>query len=343
MNYGEVLTKSWKIIWKFKVLWLFGILATCGTRSGGNSGSGSSTLYEISNPNQYNSGGSFPLFDRFFSEASRILSGIPVWVYILIGVGLFLLSVFLILLGVFGRIGLVRGAWLADDGAEKLNLKTLYRESIPYFWRVLLLLIMLLFVVLIGTVVLIISAFAFGAATLGIGLICLIPFTCLLIPIILIINILIEQSIIAIVGENLGVIDGLKRGWMVIEKHPGPIIIMGLILTTGSAVLSFFISLPALFIFVPIFIGVLSSVQTGLITGLTISLAIFVIYLPVAIFLNGVLQSYMGTAWTLTFRRLTTKPAPAAAIEPPVEIKPEPPAHADQETQIAAIPPSEGM
>src|SRR5258706_12413885 len=48
INIGEVLTKAWKIVWKFKVLWIFGILASCGANNnarfnnsfGGNSGGG---------------------------------------------------------------------------------------------------------------------------------------------------------------------------------------------------------------------------------------------------------------------------------------------------------------
>ncbi len=35
MDYGEVLSKAWKIAWKFKVLWIFGILAGCGASQGG--------------------------------------------------------------------------------------------------------------------------------------------------------------------------------------------------------------------------------------------------------------------------------------------------------------------
>ena len=44
MDYGEVLSKAWKIVWKFKILWIFGILASCtgnagsGVGSGGNNG-----------------------------------------------------------------------------------------------------------------------------------------------------------------------------------------------------------------------------------------------------------------------------------------------------------------
>ena len=30
MDFGEILSKAWKIIWKFKILWIFGILTSCG-------------------------------------------------------------------------------------------------------------------------------------------------------------------------------------------------------------------------------------------------------------------------------------------------------------------------
>ena len=38
MNYGEVLSRAWQIIWKYKVLWIFGILAGLGSGGGGSGG-----------------------------------------------------------------------------------------------------------------------------------------------------------------------------------------------------------------------------------------------------------------------------------------------------------------
>ena len=46
MDFGEVLTKAWKIIWKFKVLWIFGILSSCGQGSG-NSGNPGGVQYSM--------------------------------------------------------------------------------------------------------------------------------------------------------------------------------------------------------------------------------------------------------------------------------------------------------
>ena len=68
MNYGEVLTRAWKIVWKFKVLWIFGILASCGTGSNGRSGGGGNNVsYQFSN------GELPPQFEQFFAKQRAVL------------------------------------------------------------------------------------------------------------------------------------------------------------------------------------------------------------------------------------------------------------------------------
>lgn len=46
MDFGEVLTRAWRIVWKFKILWIFGIFASCGTHNGGSFNGGGSSGYE---------------------------------------------------------------------------------------------------------------------------------------------------------------------------------------------------------------------------------------------------------------------------------------------------------
>jgi len=45
-NLGEVLTTSWKTIWKHKVLWVFGILASFARGGGGSSAGGGNSGYQ---------------------------------------------------------------------------------------------------------------------------------------------------------------------------------------------------------------------------------------------------------------------------------------------------------
>jgi hypothetical protein len=45
-----------------------------------------------------------------------------------------------------------------------------------------------------------------------------------------------------------------------------------------------------------------------------------VLYLPVLLVLSGILRAYIGSAWTLTYLRLTGRtPVPPAAEAPQVE------------------------
>ena len=52
MDFGEILTKSARLIWKFKILWLFGLLASCASGSGnpGLNFSFNASDFNFSNP-----------------------------------------------------------------------------------------------------------------------------------------------------------------------------------------------------------------------------------------------------------------------------------------------------
>ena len=300
MNYGEVIKRAWDIIWKHKVLWIFGILTSCGGGSSASSNSGWRTSVEQNNWN-----------------FQPMVNNIPDWQIALI-IAIVLLVIFvLVVLAVFlstvGRIGMIRGTVQSDRGAERLSFGELFSGSLPYFWRVfgLNLVVGLAFalVVIIAVVTLAITV---------VGLICLIPLICVLIPIGWFISVLTEQANIAIVTENLGLIDGLKRGYQVLTTNLGPMIVMWLILGLGVSLIGgLIIGLPIILIVGPAVIGAISGTDRALGGGLLVTGLCFVAYLPVLIVLNGVLQSYIRSAWTLTYLRLTgTRPAVEVVKEP---------------------------
>ena len=300
MDFGEVLSKAWQIIWKHKVLWIFGILTSCG---GGSSASGNSGWRTSVQRNDWN--------------FQPMVNNIPEWQIALI-IAIFLLVIFvLVVLAVFlstvGRIGMIRGTVQGDRDAERLSFGELFSGSLPYFWRVfgLNLLVGLAFAlaVIIVVVPLVVSI---------IGWICLIPLICVLVPIGWFVSVLTEQANIAIVTENLGLVDGLKRGYEVLISNLGPMIIMWLILGIGfSLVGGLIIGLPIFFIIGPAVIGAISGNNNVLGGGLVVTGLCLVAYLPVFIVANGILQGYIRSAWTLTYLRLTGKrPAVEVIAEP---------------------------
>ncbi|MDR3576653.1 MAG: hypothetical protein P4L50_22540 [Anaerolineaceae bacterium] len=322
MNIGEVLKKSWDIIWKFKVLWIFGLFASCG-RSGGGGGGGGQSFNFRNNPGTFSNQNPFPELTPYAQRIQNFFAQIPVWVYVLIILAVLIWILIVIIISTIGRIGIVRGAWMADEGAERLSFGQLWGEGLHYFWRIFLLDLLFLIVGVALAVLIIVPAAFFAVATLGIGLICLIPLICLLIPVSWFITVLLEQSIVAILGENRGVIDGLSRAWNVIKDNFGPMIVMALILFIGRLILGFIIALPALIILIPLFGSLVGGLATGsqalfgsgIIIGLIVLICVFG---PIAYILESIIQTYVSTAWTLTFRRLTQTPAPQPAPYSPV-------------------------
>jgi hypothetical protein len=323
MNYSEILSRSWQIIWKHKVLWIFGILAGCASSGGGGGGGG--------NTNFSRQGQAPSQMQPYIKQALNAFESIPQQTWIMIAIGVGLLVLILVVLGIFlgtiGRIGLIRGAQQADQDIQAhLTFGELFKGSLAYFWRVFLLYLLVGLVFLVVGLILAASVVLGAVLTLGIGLICLIPLLCLLVPVGIVIGLVVEQASIAIVVENLGIMDGLRRGWQVVKTNAGPMVVMWLILDLGiRGIVGIIISLPMILVFAPFLIGLFANAQQALQIGLVVSLVCCAAYLPVLLILSGILQSYVNSGWTLTFLRLT-KPAqnsPELVPESLPEILPE--------------------
>ena len=292
-NFGEVLTRAWQIIWKHKVLWIFGVFAACSRGNGGGSGGGGG------GGGTGPGGQPFPQLQQTFEQIGQWINENPwiVVVFVLLALVLFVLAIFL---GTIGRIGLIRGTYQAERGAERLIFGELFSGSMPYFWRVfgLSLLIGLAFLLLLLPLIL------FGVLTAGIGLVCLIPLICILIPVGFAVSVIIEQANAAIVLEDLGVQAGLRKGWDVVRNNIGPMIALGLILLIGAAVVGFVFAIPIFVSVVPLIVGAASNNTNPI----WIAVACCALYLPVLIVLNGILTAYIQTVWALAYMRLTAVP-----------------------------------
>ncbi len=338
-NFGEVLTRAWQIIWKHKVLWIFGILASCsqgGTRfnSGNNSGgSGNGGSGPTNLP---------PQFERFFEWVSQNAA-----TFIIIAVSLvcifWIISIFL---GTIGRIGLIRGTWQVEGGAEHLVFGQLFSESTPYFWRIfgLSVVVGLPFLIFIGALVAALLVFGIsmsqGNDASAVGFLGVLPVLigciCLFIPVGFVIGMIVRQAEREIVLENASVMPSLSRGWDIFRNNLGPIIVMAIILFVITLVAGFVIAIPVLLTVVPAVIafavGNAENWTPIIIAGVCICL-----YIPVSLLLNGIIISYTESAWTLTYMRLTRKPDDNISSTPDVVIPP-PPGPEDSDKTVIARP-----
>lgn len=303
-NFGEVLTRAWQHVWKHKVLWIFGILASFARGSGGGSGNSGGQ-------SNYQSDGDFPFsggqFEQGMNQAGQFLQE-NLWIIILASCGIILLSVVFFALGMMGRIGLIKGIAQAENGAASLQFGELWSESMPFFGRI----FGLNFLIGLAFFVILIPFILLGVATAGIGLLCILPLICLLIPVGLVLSVVVEQAQAAIVLEDLGILDGLKRGWEISKANVGPLFVMAIILGIGGGIIGTVVALPLILAVIPVVIGAGSLGET--LTPVYIAAACCLAYMPVLLLLNGVLTAYIQSVWALTYMRFTKPKAEAAPI-----------------------------
>lgn len=293
IDLGKILTRSWQIIWNHKVLWIFGIFAGfANSNGGGNSGSSS----DGGDPSQFTGGA-----ERFREQAAEFFQQYML-IIILVCVLILLLSFAFYALGMMGRIGILKGVYKVEGGAPSLMFAELWSESMPYFWRF----FGMNFLVGLAFLLIFVPAILLGVATAGIGFVCLLPLICLLIPVAWAVGVILEQAQAAIVAEELTMMDGFKRGWEIAKSDIGGMIVLSLVLGIGGAIVGFIFALPIVAAVIPGAIGMIDyRPGDALPPTAWFTIVCCGLYLPVFIFLNGVLTAYMKTSWALSYLQLT--------------------------------------
>ncbi len=308
MDFGEILTKAWKTIWKHKILWLFGILAGCGADQAGGGGSNA-----IQMPSQQGSGNGVSLFgpstQRAFQDFMNFLESIPVVVWIGVAIifvlAMILLSVISLMLGTLGITGVIKGTILGEEaGSEEkpLSFGKVFRGLKPYYWKVFLLNIGLRFAGFFAVIFLFLPIIFVVIFTCGFGLF-------LLIPVGWFVSLMVNFTTIAIIEEDQGLFPGIGRAWQVITRNLGNALLMFLILGIGQLILGLVIGLPLLVVPVPFLVNLFATGFRNATTGLVLSGVLFLALMPLVIFLSGVLKAYVLSSWTLTYRRLIQQDA----------------------------------
>jgi hypothetical protein len=305
MNYGEILAKAWKTIWKHKILWLFGVLAGCAANVTGGVG-GSAAGGGGANVNIQPANLSFlnPLAQKSLEDIGQFLVSIPPWVWVLLVVVLivmaFVFSLASLLVGSLGQAGVIKGTGMADDADPEdtpLSLRAIFNQLKPHYWNVLLL-----------NVGFRLAGFVL-ALLLALPMILLVLGTCclglfLLIPLGWFIDVMLNFTTIAIVEEGLGIFDAIKRAWQVITGNLVHVLIMFLILGVGGSIVGLIIGLPMLIIPVPLVTNLVITGAQSITIGLIMSVLLSIVFVPMLVFLTGVLRAFILSSWTLTFRQL---------------------------------------
>ena len=325
MDYGNLLSRAWRIVWHNKYLFVLGFLAALG--SGGQRSPQSS--YQFSDNFSFDEMAQ-PLqaMRQFWAEfgpllltllAAAIVFGLIAW-----------------LLSLIAQAGLIDGVQQIEQGGSP-GLGGSLRAGGQHLGRMIgLNLILYAPVWLFGLIMTVIGLVAFAAIIVeqdatplrafGILAACLVPVSCIAALYGLIATFVYPFAQRSIIISRLGILDGIRQGWHVLRRNLGNIVLLALLFL----VMGFFVGLVVALVALPIGLVVLlpsimeiirgGSFDTGQIV-LTFFTLIGLGILSAVI--HSVLRAFQSATFTLAYNEFMAK---AAVIEAGVaDIKPSPP------------------
>lgn len=328
LNFGDILSRAWKITWGNKILWVFGVLAILGQGGGGGGNQGVS--FDASD---FQSGpGGLPdlppEFDRFFERIADLGDLLVPIVLALVCLGI-LLSIVFFLLSIVGRGGLIGGAQLADANG-KVSFGEAWGAGLSNLGRLFLIRLLLALPVIVLVILAVVIGVAAGvmmaAASDGDALpaplaligICVAPLVCVIVILSIFLSIVGHFAQFAAVLEGQSALAAMRRGWGVFVANFGSSFVLGLILLIISWVAGLLLALPFVTIVVPPAIGLLIGDETAFRSGFLLAALCFVGYLPILLVASGILETWFTSAWTLAYQHFVRPAAaPSTAAPPP--------------------------
>lgn len=302
LNFGEVLATSWKTVWRHKILFVFGLLPMS-----------ISALVGIV------MGGAFIYLDVSGTDIDRLFQFGPTT-----EISIFVIVVFSLLIMLLS-FGLTSISWAAiavgttqvDRGQDTLTFNSLWRDSFPFFWRVIGAFFLIGFLSFIVMMFVMMIPLGLSIITAGLGALCMLPFICLMIPFAFLIGAMLNLSISSIVVDDINLTGAITRVWNIVLKNFWLLVLMSLILY----VIQFFISMVSsapFSMFQYGFMGFMNE-QTNPTKLFKFFGILSMISTPILAFIQGLGYTYIQSAWTLTYLRLTQKPETSespASVEP---------------------------
>jgi hypothetical protein len=327
MQYGELIARSFSIVWRHKYLWLLAILGGADVTTGGY-GANFSGLGNTFNGGGSSSGGSGAGGTAGMQDAVNAASRFAqdnLGLLVALGAVVLLVVVALWLLSCVTTGALVRAA--AEHDAERpFSFGLAWRTGMSTFGAILgLRLLRLLWSALVLGTIAGLVAFAvvsyLGGQTgavglvIGIGLIVLAVLVLASIPV----GIAFILGTRAAVLEQLGPVAALRRGFQLVGSRLGRVLLVWL-LQVGLALAA---GLGLAIVLVPVFlvaVGVVvgAGVAGGVGAAVVVATPLVLLLLVLSVILGGVVGAYLSAYWTLAFRRMEIDaPRPVAWPQAP--------------------------
>jgi hypothetical protein len=312
VQYWDIVTRSFVIVWRHKYLWL---LAAFAGESGGAS-------FNYSSPYQpTGKGGSTPNFTNLPQQVATWLSQ-NIGLLLVIGLVFLALAIAFFILAAVCEGALVRGS-AEHDADRPFGLRLAWRTGVSTMgviirFRLLLIALGLpVFVVvaaLVGGVTFAILSHSYGLGV-AIGLIGLLFFLAAVVYL-LYLGFLDRLGTRAAVLEQVGARAALVRGHRLLRKRLGRVLLVWLLSIAIGIAVGICGAIVLAIVVIPITVAGIAAYATGSALFWVVVIVGTVILLPVALIVGGFINAQSSTYWTLAFRRLEIDQAPAYGYIP---------------------------
>jgi len=291
--FGEVLTRARQITWRYKSLWFIGIVISL-----------VSFLFASINLARNPAFSSFAIASEVNRQLPLItLSNVSVILLAILSAPLFVIGISIPSLGTFQ----------VEQGSEDLHFGLLIRGVLPYFWRILSIVLLVWVGMFLSMLILIAGVILLGFLTLGIGLVCALPLFILLILGVILVYALMEQGVSAVLVDNLGVFSALQRAWELVKKSPGVMTLMSLISYLVAIAAIMIISIVMMIPISGFNLGPEPNVQS--LERLSSNIIFWmIVFLSLYATFQGFLLTFLQSLWTLIYLRLTRSPPPSQPL-----------------------------
>jgi hypothetical protein len=340
MDHIKVLKRAWETTWRYRVLWVFGIILALTTGgSGGGNGGGSGGGGGNGGNGTFTPPGDFPWPNWRYTWDEippHILSAL-----IIGSISVICVILFLIVVGTIARYVAETALIRMVDDHEETGEQRSVRQGFRMGWsRTTFRLFLINLLISLPTTMAFILLFALALAPLllwatgnrfagvigtvaTVGLFFLILFLAIVVG--TVITLLRRFFWRACALEQLGVIDSIREGFDVVRRHVKDVVIMWLIMVgvrigwAIAMVVSFIVLLPVVLLLIVVggvvggapalVIGGLASLflegPIPWVMGAVIGLPIFILIMAAPwVFLDGLMEVFKSSTWTLTYREL---------------------------------------
>ncbi len=293
-DYGDLLTRSLQITWRNKMLWILSALPML-------------ISFLV-----------IPVFllPTYFHDAYDLRGDIESVIVTAMFVSMIVLMAASFAVAAYSMSAATLGVLRAEKGEGSLAFLELLRDGGKYFWRVLGVMLVINLTIGMAFTLFFLCVFVSIVVTMGMASICFQPIMIIIAPLSFFAVVIMESAESAVVVDDLGVMDALKRAFALVRTHFWKYALITLIIYLAGSILSSFLLFPFM---VPFFgLGVFAASSFPgmeprffplIITGF------MCILFPLMYVIRGVTLTFIKSALSLAYLQLTR--AAESQVMPP--------------------------